>query len=93
MRMLFAAVASLVLALPAISAEKKVTLSGDNTKITFVGTKPGGKPDGGFKTLTGNATVDGGALTKLAVEIEHGSLCTRTMPVDAHLKSPDFFSA
>ena len=43
MRMLFAAAAALVLALPAIAAEKNVTLNGDNTKITFVGTKPGGQ--------------------------------------------------
>jgi polyisoprenoid-binding protein YceI len=92
MRMLFAAAAALVLALPAISAEKKVTLSGDNTKITFVGTKPGGKHDGGFKTLTGNATVDGDALTKLEVEIDTESLYADDAKLTAHLKSPDFFS-
>ena len=90
MRMLFAALAALVLALPAVAEEKKA-LTGENTKITFVGTKPGGKHDGGFKTLTGTATVEGDALTKSRSR----SIRNRCTPDDpkltAHLKSPDFF--
>ena len=58
MRSLFAALAVTFLASTTFAEEKKVTLSGDNTKITWVGTKPGGKHEGGFKTLTGTATVD-----------------------------------
>ena len=91
MRMLFAAAAALVLALPAVAADK-VNLTGDNTKITFVGTKPGGKHDGGFKTLTGTATVEGDALQALEVEIDTESLYADDPKLTAHLKSPDFFS-
>ena len=90
MRMLFTALAALVLALPAVAAEKKA-LTGENTKITFVGTKPGGKHDGGFKTVTGTATVDGDTLTKLEVEIDTASLFADDPKLTAHLKSPDFF--
>ena|SRR5436190_23943698 len=92
MRMLFAAAAAAVLALPALAAETKVNLSGENTKITFVGTKPGGKHDGGFKTLTGTATLEGDALAKLEVEIDADSLYADDVKLTAHLKSPDFFS-
>ena len=91
MRTLLAAAAALVLALPALAADK-VSLTGDNTKITFVGTKPGGKHDGGFKTLTGSATVDGDTLTALEVEIDTESLYADDAKLTAHLKSPDFFS-
>jgi len=91
MRTLFAAAAALVLTLPAVAADK-VTLNGDNTKITFVGTKPGGKHDGGFKTLTGTATVEGDALKALEVEIDTESLYADDAKLTAHLKSPDFFS-
>jgi polyisoprenoid-binding protein YceI len=90
MRTFLAAAAALVLAIPAMAADK-VTLNGDNTKITFVGTKPGGKHDGGFKTLTGAATVDGDALSALEVEIDTDSLYADDAKLTAHLKSPDFF--
>ena len=45
------------LGLTASAAEEKYALTGDNTKITFVGTKKGGKHEGGFKKLAGTATV------------------------------------
>src|SRR5688500_10058165 len=90
MRTLLAAAAALVLAGPALADSVKLT--GENTKITFVGTKPGGKHEGGFKTLTGTATVDGGQLTKLHVEIDTESLWSDNEKLTAHLKSPDFFS-
>ena len=32
-------------------------IDGDNTKITFVGTKPGGRHEGGFKTLSGEIRI------------------------------------
>jgi polyisoprenoid-binding protein YceI len=91
MRTFLAAAAALVLALPAVAADK-VNLTGDNTKITFVGTKPGGKHDGGFKVLTGTATVEGDALQALEVEIDTESLYADDPKLTAHLKSPDFFS-
>jgi polyisoprenoid-binding protein YceI len=91
MRMLFAAAAALVLAGPALADSVKLT--GENTKITFVGTKgAAGKHEGGFKALTGTATVDGGQLTKVEVEIDTDSLWSDNEKLTAHLKSPDFFS-
>ena len=68
MRLLIAAVAAIVFTLPAVAGD--VALTGENTKITFVGTKPGGKHEGGFKTLKGAAVVSGDALSKVAVEID-----------------------
>lgn len=89
MRLFIAAVAAAILALPAIADDIKLT--GENTKITWVGTKPGGKHEGGFKTLTGTATVSGDALTKVAVEIETDSIFSDDPRLTGHLKSPDFF--
>ena len=90
MRTLFAFAAAVALAGPA--AADTVKLTGENTKITFVGTKPGGKHEGGFKTLTGTATVDGDKLGKVEVEIDTDSLWSDNDKLTAHLKSPDFFA-
>ena len=90
MRLFLAAVAVAVLALPAAAADVKLT--GENTKITWTGTKgAAGKHDGGFKTLTGTATVSGDALTKVEVEIDMDSLYSDDNRLTAHLKAPDFF--
>ncbi len=69
-------------------------LDGKNTKIEFTGTKPGGKHDGGFQSLTGTASTIGNDATtlKLEVEIDTTSLYTDTPKLTTHLKSPDFFS-
>jgi polyisoprenoid-binding protein YceI len=75
MRLFIAAAAAIALSIPAVAADQTVTLSGDNTKITWVGTKgAAGKHDGGFKTVTGTATVSGDALTAVKVEIDTASL-------------------
>jgi polyisoprenoid-binding protein YceI len=89
MRMLIATITTVVLTLPAVAADVKLT--GDNTKITFVGTKPGGKHEGGFKTVTGTATVDGNTLARVEVEIDVNSIYSDNEKLTAHLKSPDFF--
>lgn len=86
------AVASVVLMAVPASAEMKYILTGDNTKIEFVGTKPSGKHDGGFKTVTGTATAAGGTLKQIEVEIDCNSLYSDDAKLTAHLKSPDFFS-
>jgi polyisoprenoid-binding protein YceI len=91
MRMLFAAIAAIAFAIPAVAADAKISLTGENTKVTFVGTKPGGKHDGGFKALTGSATVDGDTLAKVEVEIDTDSLYSDDPKLTGHLKSPDFF--
>ncbi len=87
---------ALLLALFAISsraAEVKFPLTGDNTLIQFVGTKPDGKHEGGFKTVKGTATVSGVDVStlKLALEIDMDSTYTDDPKLTAHLKSPDFF--
>jgi polyisoprenoid-binding protein YceI len=70
------------------------TLDGKNTKIEFVGTKPGGKHDGGFQAVTGSASATGTDPTtlKFEVEIDTTSLYTDTPKLTTHLKSPDFFN-
>lgn len=90
MRLFIAAVAAFALSVPAVADDVKLT--GENTKITWVGTKgAAGKHEGGFKTLTGTATVSGDALTAVKVEIETDSLYSDDPKLTGHLKSPDFF--
>src|SRR5262245_38371029 len=36
----------------------KVAFSGENSRIEFTGTKPGGKHDGGFNKFAGTAQLD-----------------------------------
>ena len=83
-----------VLGLFAVAGQTaEFALNGDNTKITFVGTKPDGKHDGGFKKLTGTANIDGKDATslKISVDIDVTSIYTDTEKLTNHLKSPDFF--
>jgi polyisoprenoid-binding protein YceI len=67
------------------------TLDPKNTKIEFTGTKPGGKHNGGFKTLTGTASGADATSLKLDVEIDTTSIYTDTAKLTTHLKSADFF--
>ena len=78
-------------AAPASAGEVKLT--GDNTKITFVGSKKDGKHEGGFKTLAGTAKWTDGDPTslKLDIEIDAASIHTDNEKLTEHLKSPDFF--
>ena len=89
----FAVVLAVLLAVPVVAAETKFSLTGENTKITFVGTKPGGRHEGGFKKLSGTATLDGtdAAGLKVEVEVDTESLYADDAKLTAHLKSPDFF--
>jgi polyisoprenoid-binding protein YceI len=77
----------------AAAADTKYKLDGDNTKLTFVGKKPDGKHEGGFKKLSGTATVPDNDLTKLTVsiEIDTDSLYSDDNKLTAHLKTADFF--
>src|SRR2546423_13700399 len=88
-----AAVAALAAVAGSLSADD-FSLSSKNTTISFVGTKPGGKHDGGFKQLTGAATIqDNDATTlRVTVEIDMNSLYADNGKLTIHLKSPDFFS-
>ena len=94
-RSLSALALAILLGTAAGAADVKYALTGENTKVTFVGTKPGGKHDGGFKKLSGNATVTDGNIETLtiAVEIDTDSLYTDdpSGKLTGHLKNPDFF--
>lgn len=75
-------------------AEGDIPLTPENTRIQFVGTHAGDKPDprtGTFGKFAGTAKVAGGALTTVSVEIETASLSTEIPKLTDHLKSPDFF--
>jgi polyisoprenoid-binding protein YceI len=77
----------------ALAADAKYTLSGENTKVEFTGTKKDGKHTGGFKTLAGSVTVPGGDVTKAAIEvtIETASIYSDNAGLTGHLKNKDFF--
>ena len=94
MRAFFVMAVAVLLVNPCQAAETKFTLNGDNTKVTFTGHKPDGKHEGGFKMLTGTATIDGTdvATLKIVVDINMNSTYTDDEKLTAHLKSPDFFS-
>ena len=93
MRALSALVLAILIAASAGAADVKYGLNGDNTQVTFVGTKPGGRHDGGFKKLTGTATVPDGKLEALTIEVEidTNSLWSDNEKLTGHLKNPDFF--
>jgi polyisoprenoid-binding protein YceI len=71
----------------------KVTITGDNTRIDFVGTKPGGKHDGGFSKLNGSVQLDpsGKQVASINVTIDTDSIWSDQPMLTNHLKSPDFF--
>jgi polyisoprenoid-binding protein YceI len=77
-----------------VPAEINVPLNGDNTRVTFVGSKPTGKHDGGFKKLTGSAQFELADVTslKFIITIDMNSLYTDNDKLTSHLKSPDFFA-
>ncbi len=72
------------------------SITTDNSKIEFIGTHVGAKPDprlGGFEKISGKADVDVATKTLKAVsiEIDTKSIWTALPPLTNHLKSPDFF--
>src|SRR5687767_7976060 len=93
-RILTAVVAVVLLANSARAADATFPLKGDNTRVTFVGTKPDGKHEGAFKELKGTAVVADNDPTKLKIEVEIDldSMETDDPKLTAHLKSPDFFN-
>lgn len=82
---------------------EKVTISGKNSKITFVGTKTDGKHEGGFKEFTGEIGLFKGApgvnpkgvpgwVQLIKVEINADSIFSDDEKLTAHLKNEDFFN-
>lgn len=92
-RTLAAVVLAVLFGLTASAADQKFALTGANTKVTFVGTKKNGKHEGGFKKLSGTATVADGNPGTLKIEaaIDTDSLYSDNTKLTGHLKSPDFF--
>ena len=78
---------------PALASAADFPLTDKNTTITFVGSKPQGKHDGGFKTVAGTASVQNNDLTtlKITLDIDMTSLYSDNDKLTNHLKSPDFF--
>src|SRR5438045_6363444 len=78
---------------PVLAFAADFPLSDKNTTITFIGSKPGGKHEGGFKAVTGAASVAGNDLgtLKISLEIDMNSLYSDNGKLTNHLKSPDFF--
>jgi polyisoprenoid-binding protein YceI len=87
-------VSGLAMALvPMLASGADFALNGTNTTITFVGSKPEGKHDGGFKSVTGTASVPGNDVTKLKItlDIDMNTLYADNPKLTGHLKSVDFF--
>lgn len=79
-----------LLAVSAVAADS-FKLTGDNTKIEWTGTKKAGKHVGGFKKLSGTATVDGDKI-EIDVTIETDSIHSDADGLTRHLKTADFFA-
>jgi polyisoprenoid-binding protein YceI len=69
-------------------------LTGDNTTIEWTGSKPtGSKHDGGFKTLSGTATVADDKLVSVEATIDIKSMWSDNDKLTKHLLNPDFFES
>jgi polyisoprenoid-binding protein YceI len=84
---------ALLALVPMFALAADFPLTGSNTEVKFVGSKPQGKHDGGFKTVTGTASVTGADATtlKINLDIDMNSLYSDNDKLTTHLKSPDFF--
>jgi polyisoprenoid-binding protein YceI len=77
-----------------VAAGEKVAINGAESTIGFVGSKiVGGSHDGGFKTFTGEFTLDRDATAVVAVEstIDMNSTWSDNEKLTGHLKNADFF--
>ena len=80
-----------VCSVPAFGQTLKVDK--EKSKITFVGKKPDGKHEGGFKVFSSEAKVDMDSPDKssLNIEITTDSIWSDNEMLTAHLKNADFF--
>jgi len=68
----------------------------ENSKIEFIGSKPEGKHNGGFKSFSGSVKPADADITKstITAKIDTDSIYTDADPkLGVHLRSPDFFDA
>ena len=93
LRRIVAVAAMAMLFVPILASGADFALTPQNTTITFVGAKPEGKHEGGFKAVTGTAAVSDNDLTtlKINLDIDMNSLYADNPKLTGHLKSPDFF--
>ena len=75
-----------------IATAAEYPLTGDNTKIEFVGTKPEGKHTGSFPKLTGTFDLtEDITKSKISVKIDMEALESDDPKLTGHMKAPDFF--
>lgn len=91
-RSLMLSAAMLGFALPSPAAES-LKFDADNSKVDFVGSKPDGTHDGGFKKVRAMAVADfdDPSASSLKIEIDTTSLWSDNTKLTNHLKNPDFF--
>ena len=71
-----------------------LTLDGDNTTVEWTGSKPtGSSHDGGFKTLSGSATIADESLISMEATIQIASMWSDNDRLTAHLLNEDFFES
>jgi polyisoprenoid-binding protein YceI len=89
-RILAVAVIALV---PWFAVAADFPLTDSNTTLKFVGAKPNGKHEGGFKGIKGTASVTNNdpATLKISLDIDMNELYSDNAKLTTHLKSPDFF--
>ena len=76
-----------------VYAADMLTLIKEQSRIDFVGTKPGGLHRGGFERFTVDAAVDWGELSKSSfrINIDATSLWSDNNGLTNHLMDSDFF--
>ena len=76
-----------------VAADEQDSLNAEKSKINFVGSKPDGKHDGGFKKFTAEGVIDleNSADGSLEIVIDATSLWSDNDKLTNHLKNPDFF--
>ena len=70
----------------------KYTITPENSKITFVGSKVTGSHNGGFEKFSGTVDFNGQPEnSKVSITIDTDSITTDTPDLTKHLKTADFF--
>jgi polyisoprenoid-binding protein YceI len=79
-------------AAPAPVASEKYSITPDNSKIEFVGSKVTGSHNGSFEKFSGSIDYLGGPeKSRVILTIDLNSLTTDTPKLTDHLKTADFF--
>ena len=75
-----------------VVAAQKYSITPENSKIEFVGSKVTGSHNGSFEKFTGNIDFSGHVETsKVTINIETASVKTDAGDLTKHLQTPDFF--